>query len=96
LWGSWGVDPIVDQAARFYVCERFMTQAPQVRKSISKEILRDTPLPPTKEPEIPFKESALKAKPKEISLPPGLAREARIHTYSNGMFLSKTVSQLLR
>jgi hypothetical protein len=30
-----------------------------------------------------------------ISLPPNLAREARMHAYSNGMSLSKFVSQLL-
>jgi len=41
------------------------------------------------------KESALKAKPTGISLPPELAREARMHAYSNGMSLSKFVSQLL-
>jgi hypothetical protein len=72
-----------------------MTKAPQVRTSISKEILRDFPLPPTKEPEISCKGSALKAKPAGISLPLGLAREARMHAYSNGMSLSKFVSQLL-
>jgi hypothetical protein len=43
----------------------------------------------------PRKESALKAKPTGISLPPELAREARMHAYSNGMSLSKFVSQLL-
>jgi len=72
-----------------------MTKAPQVRESISKEILRGMPLPPTKEPEISSKESAIKAKPRVISLPSGLAREARVHAYSNGMSLSKFVSQLL-
>jgi hypothetical protein len=41
------------------------------------------------------KESALKAKPTGISLPPELVREARKHAYSNGMSLSKFVSQLL-
>lgn len=41
------------------------------------------------------KESALKSKSTGISLPPQLAREARMHAYSNGMSLSKFVSQLL-
>jgi hypothetical protein len=41
------------------------------------------------------KESALKAKSTGISLPPLLAREARMHAYSNGMSLSKFISQLL-
>jgi hypothetical protein len=41
------------------------------------------------------KEPALKAKSTGISLPPLLAREARMHAYSNGMSLSKLVSQLL-
>lgn len=72
-----------------------MTKAPQVRKSISKEILRDMPLSPTKEPEISCKESSLKAKPTGIPLPPELARDARRHAYSNGMYLSKFMSQLL-
>jgi len=43
----------------------------------------------------PRKETALKAKPTGISLPPELARAARMHAYSNGMSLSKFVSQLL-
>ena len=43
----------------------------------------------------PRKEAALKAKPTGISLPPELARAARMHAYSNGMSLSKFVSQLL-
>jgi hypothetical protein len=43
----------------------------------------------------PRKESALKAKPTGISLPPELAREAKKHAYSSGMSLSKFVSQLL-
>ena len=43
----------------------------------------------------PRKEIALKAKPTGISLPPELARAARMHAYSNGMSLSKFVSQLL-
>ena len=38
---------------------------------------------------------ALRAKPMGISLPPNLAREARMHAYSHGMSLSKFVSQLL-
>jgi len=41
------------------------------------------------------KDSSLKAKPTGISLPPELAREARMYAYSNGMSLSKFVSQLL-
>jgi hypothetical protein len=41
------------------------------------------------------KESSLKVKPTGISLPPELAREARKHAFSNGMSLSKFVSQLL-
>ena len=43
----------------------------------------------------PRKEAALKVKPTGISLPPELARAARMHAYSNGMSLSKFVSQLL-
>jgi hypothetical protein len=43
----------------------------------------------------PRKDSALKAKSTGISLPPELARAARMHAYSNGMSLSKFVSQLL-
>jgi hypothetical protein len=43
----------------------------------------------------PRKESALKAKSTGISLPPELARAARMHAFSNGMSLSKFVSQLL-
>ena len=43
----------------------------------------------------PRKESAHKAKPTGISLPPELAREARMDAYSNGMSLSKFVCQLL-
>jgi hypothetical protein len=43
----------------------------------------------------PRKESSLKAKPTGISLPPELARAARMHAYSSGMSLSKFVSQLL-
>ena len=43
----------------------------------------------------PRKETALKAKPTGISLPPELARAARMHAYSNGMSLSKFISQLL-
>jgi|GEM_PF-3900609 hypothetical protein len=72
-----------------------MTKAPQIRKSISKEILRDMPLPPTKEPEISCKESALKAKPRGIWQPLGLAREARMHAFFNGMSFSKFVRRLL-
>ena len=71
-----------------------MTKAPH-RKSISKGILRDMPLPPTKEPEMPCKESALKPKPSGISPPPGLPREARLPAYSHGVSLSKFVGQLL-
>jgi hypothetical protein len=41
------------------------------------------------------KDFSLKAKPTGISLPPELAREARMYAYSNGMSLSKFVSQLL-
>jgi len=72
-----------------------MTKAPQVRKSISKEILTDISLPPSKEPEISCQGYALKARPAGISLPLGLAREARRPAYSNGMSLSKFVGQLL-
>jgi hypothetical protein len=43
----------------------------------------------------PRKESAIKVKPTGISLPPELAREARMYAYSNGISLSKFVSQLL-
>lgn len=43
----------------------------------------------------PRKESSLKSKSTGISLPPELAREARMHAYSNGMSLSKFVSLLL-
>jgi len=72
-----------------------MTKAPQVKEIISKEILRNMPLPPTKEPEIYCKESALKAKPAGICLPLGLARGARMHAFFNGVSLFKFVSQLL-
>ena len=71
-----------------------MTKASH-RKSISKGILRDMPLPPTKEPEISCKESALKPKPSGISLPLGLVREARMPAYYHGLSLSKFVGQLL-